>query len=245
MPFLPLVVLGLLATRPWTNWSRSWLFTMAILGASAAGLVRLHATGGYCTVRHGLVPAMLLILLGAGGLAWLMQSLVIPGRWLGRGDERFRLGPAVWGAALAALVGIPQVRGMTTEHGSFAVYRDAGAWIAQQTVDKPGKIVDLTGWSLFFSEQSGYPFSEVHWAAADPNTRWVVVREAHVHGRWHYTQYVRQMIDGREPIALIPPHPARGELQIRIYDRLAPKPAIVAEKPLPAEKDAAVQRARR
>ena len=46
------------------------------------GLVRLHATGGYCTVRHALIPAMLLWLAAAHGLAWIIRSCVIEGHWL-------------------------------------------------------------------------------------------------------------------------------------------------------------------
>jgi hypothetical protein len=225
---MPLVLLGLVTARPWSSRARVWLFTGLIVVISAVGLVRLHATGGYCTVRHGLVPGMLLTLAAANGLAWLMRSIVIPGAWLGRGDERFRLGPAVWAAVLAGFVAVPHLQAMTPYHGSFAAYRDAGDWIARTKARDHGKVLDMTDWSLFFSGQPGFKFSQVQWAAIDPNTRWIVAREAHVRGRWFYTRAVRDLIDGREPVVTFPAHPAPREVQVRIYDRRAPKPATLA-----------------
>jgi hypothetical protein len=227
-PIWPLVLLGLAVVRPWSTRARVWLFTGLVVVMAAAGLIRLHATGGYCTVRHALVPALLLTLAAAHGIAWLMQTIVIPGAWLGHKDERFRLGPAVWGAILAAFVLIPPARAMTPFHGSFAVYRDAGSWIANTKSHDYGKVLDLTDWSLYFSGQEGFKFSEIHWAAIDPNTRWVVVRDAHLRGRWHYSRIVRDLIAGREPVIAIPEHPAPGGLQVRIYDRRAPKTAVAA-----------------
>jgi hypothetical protein len=228
IPLLPLAVLGLVMARPWSTRARVWLFTGLIVGASVVGLIRLHATGGYLTTRHALVPGMLLILAAANGLGWLMNSLVIPGEWLGRAGERFRLGPAVWATLLVGIVVIPQVQAMTPYHGSFAAYRDAGTWLAQTKSHEHGKVLDLTDWSLFFSGQPGFKYSEVHWAAIDPNTRWVVVRDAHLRGRWSYTRTVHDLIADQEPVVRFPANPAPGEIQVRIYDRRAPKVASTA-----------------
>lgn len=230
-PLLPLVVLGLVTARPWSARARIWLFTGLIVTASAFGLIRLHATGGYCTVRHGLIPAMLLTLAAANGLAWLMNSIVIPGRWFGYGEERLRLGPGVWAALLAGFIATPHVQAMTSFHGSFAAYRDAGAWIAQTKSQGHGKVLDMTDWSLFFSGQPGFKFSEVHWAAIDPNTRWVVVRDAHLRGRWNFGPVVRRLIAGRDPILAIPPKPDPQSIQILIYDRQSPLRPSIAQQP--------------
>ena len=45
------------------------------------------------------------------------------------------------------------------------------------------------------------------------------MRGPHVEGRWPYAQVIRELIGGREPVALIPARPAPGQLQVRIYDR--------------------------
>ncbi len=238
-PLLVIAVLGLLAMRPWSSRAPVWLFTTIMLAASAAGLVRLHATGGYCTVRHALIPCLLLTMAAANGFGWLMQTVVIPGKWLGRGEERFRLGPAVWAGILGALVITPHVRGMTPFGGSFAAYRDAGDWIAETTPKEPGKVLDLTNWALYFSDRPGMQFADIHTAVWDPETRWIVVRSAHLRGRWNYTPMVKNLIGNREPVALIPPHADPTQVQVRIYDRRMPNPPTVAVQPDATKADAA------
>jgi Dolichyl-phosphate-mannose-protein mannosyltransferase len=224
-PLLPLVILGLVVARPWTARARIWLFTGIIVIASALALVRLHATGGYCTARHALVPGMLLSLAAAHGLAWLMRSVVIDGRWFGRAEERFRPGPAVWAALLAVLVASPYSRAMTASKGSFDIYREAGSWIAQKKAVEHGKVLDLTDWTLFFSQtgrDQSFEFANVHWGVLDPTTRWVVVRDAHIEGHWHYSRLLQDFLGGREPVAMIPLDPRPGQLQICIYDLRVP-----------------------
>src|SRR5208282_393782 len=82
-PLVPLALLGLVVMPRGPARARTWLFFGVVLLASAIGLVRLHATSGYCTVRHGLVPGLILILAAAHGLTWLMARISIPGDWLG------------------------------------------------------------------------------------------------------------------------------------------------------------------
>jgi hypothetical protein len=221
LPLLALAALGLWVARPWTIRARIWLFAGIIIALSALGLVRLHVTGGYCTVRHALIPAMLLRLAAAHGIAWLTCSIVIDGRWLGQPGGRFRPGPAVWAAALAGLLGYPFFQVATQVPGSFSNYRDAGSWLAQVTSRAPGKILDMTDWSLFFSQRPGFNLRDVEWGALDPDTRWVVARRAHLQGRWRYTRLVQGLIGGREPVVVFPHHPLPGQLQIRIFDRWA------------------------
>jgi 4-amino-4-deoxy-L-arabinose transferase-like glycosyltransferase len=79
----PLSALGLLSIRPSPARARLWLFLGVVLLASAVGLVRLHATTGYCTVRRGLIPGTILLLAAAHGATWLLGRLYVPGKWLG------------------------------------------------------------------------------------------------------------------------------------------------------------------
>ena len=83
-------------------------------------------------------------------------------------------------------------------------------------------MLDLTNWSLFFSERPGYSFAHVYEAPSDPNVRWIVVRDIHLKGHWHYSEVIRGLIGDRQPVALLPAQARGKEVQIRIYDRLAP-----------------------
>jgi len=232
-------VLGLLVARPWTVRARIWLFLGIILGLSVLALVRLHVTGGYCTARHTLVPALLFWLAAAHGLAWLIRSIAIDGRWLGLAEGRFRPGPAPWALALGALIAIPLLPFTTQVQGSFASYRDAGQWLALVTAKVPGKVLDMTDWSLFFSDQPGFKLKDIQAAASDPNTRWIVARYAHLRGHWVYSRMLQDLVHGREPAMLFPAHPKPGQLQIRVYDRWAPPgaapPAVAGGSSPPEE----------
>jgi hypothetical protein len=189
--------------------------------------VRLYATGGYLTARHALIPGVILTLAAAFGLVWLTTKISIPGRWVGMASDRIRPGPAVWAGLIATLVVIPYLRTLgPLRAGPFAAYHTAGDWLARNTGTHE-EVLDLTDWSLFFSRRPGYHFADVYRAPRDPNTRWIVVRQPHIEGHWHYSQVVRDLIDGREAVALFPPRPGPNEMQIRIYDRLSP-PALAA-----------------
>ena len=208
---------------------RAWLFLSIVLAASAVALVRLHATGGYCTVRHGLVPGMILTMVAGNGLAWLMLKAAIPGRWLGVDSERLRPGPAVWAVFFVLVIVLPNVRvRVPAKPGPFDVYQSTGRWIAEHA-GTTGQVLDLTDWSLFFSQRRGFPFASVYDAPKHPEIRWIVVRKPHVEGRWHYSQVIRQLIGNREPVALIPAHASSDQIQIRIYDRESPLSAEIAK----------------
>ena len=153
-----------------------------------------------------------------------MSKVAIPGRWLGRASERLRPGPAIWATLLVLFVVLPNVRALGPSiPGPYSVYRSTGDWLARNT-NGSGGVLDMTDWSLYFSERPGYPFAKVYEAPSHPDIRWVVVRKPHVEGHWHYSQVIRDLIGEREPVALIPSHPADHQVQIRIYDRQAPLP---------------------
>jgi hypothetical protein len=218
-PLLPLSVLGLLMIVSSPARARLWLFLGVVLLASAVGLVRLHATTGYCTVRHGLIPGTILLLAAAHGATWLIGRLSIPGQWLGLEQERFSPGPAVWAVLLVMIVVGPRLRDPgPTVPGPFHAYRDVADWLAQNCGESE-RILDLTDWSLYFSQRPGYRFAQVYDAPADPRTRWVVARAPHLDGKWNYTKVVRELAGGRAPVAVVPARPEPGQLQLQIFDR--------------------------
>ena len=230
-PLIPLTVLGACVARKIEDRARLWLFFGVIVTASAVGLVRLHATGGYLTVRHALIPGVLLILLAAHGLVWLMRSVSLDGRTLGLGEGRLRPGPAVWAVVIGLLATWPLFQARTPFRGSFTPYRQAGLWIEEQPgVD--GRVLDLTDWSLFFGGKTGEGFEDLDHATPLPETRWLVLREAHLKGHNHAGEIARTLVEGRAPMARFPEHPAPGQLQVLVYDLSVPaSPSAVAGAP--------------
>jgi 4-amino-4-deoxy-L-arabinose transferase-like glycosyltransferase len=218
-PLFPLALLGLVLAGYDRARARTGLFLAIIMVASAFALVRLHATGGYCTARHGLIPGMLLTLAAARAITWLMAKLAIPGRWFGLTEEHLRPGKVAWTLLVASLILVAESTHALGPFnaGPYSVYRAAAQWLAANTrADE--HVLDLTDWSLYFSRRSGYQFANVYEAPADPQTRWIVVRQPHVEGHWHYSEVVRELIGGREPVASLPPHAGPNQVQIQIYD---------------------------
>jgi hypothetical protein len=214
-----MAVLGIALAGVQTARIRAWLFLGIVLAGSAVGLVRLHATGGYCTVRHGLVPGMILTMAAAHGLTVVLNRVTIPGRWLRLGQDRLRPGPAVWAVLLACLVVFPNLRPLgPCNAGSYSAYHAAARWIAQHAGPAEG-ILDLTDWSLYFSQRAGSRFADVYDAGGDPSLRWILVRPPQVEGPRPYSRVIRDLIAGRAPVALIPPHAGPDQVQIRVYDR--------------------------
>jgi hypothetical protein len=229
-PLLPMaalgVVLSLVLARSREAAARTWLFLGILLAASGLALVRLHATSGYLTARHGLIPDMILILAAAHGLGWLVRQAVLAGHRHGWAPQGLRPGPVFWAIGILVLFsGFPALRAAETRQADpFAVYRATGQWIASHAAPTE-QVLDLTEWSLFFSQRTGYVFATVYDAPADPRTRWVVVRQPHLQGRWPFSKVLRELIAGREPVALVPPHPGPGAYQVRIYDLASARPA--------------------
>ncbi|MFI5459031.1 MAG: glycosyltransferase family 39 protein [Isosphaerales bacterium] len=235
-PLLPFSLIGLLLAVRSRARVRAWLFLGIVLAVSAVALVRLHATGGYLTARHALVPGTILTLAAASGLTWLTSRISIPGRWLGLAHEQFRPGPAVWAVLVALLLINPYLRSLGPFlPGPFSVYHTTGEWLAQNT-RADDEVLDLTDWSLYFSRRAGYRSADVYEAPADPKTRWIVVPKPIVEVDWHYRHLVGELIGGREAVALIPPDAGPNQMQIRIYDRRGPGP-LAATMPNPPGAD--------
>jgi hypothetical protein len=222
-PLLPLSALGLaVALRgAGRERARAWLFVGVVGLTAVIGLVRLHATGGYCTVRHALIPGTFLTLAAAHGLAWVIRSVSFEARWFGLGEGRFRPGPAVWALAVAALLAWPLYGTWTPYNSSFASYRMAASWLEEHP-EADGRVLDLTDWSLWFSGRRGAGFPQVLEAVDRPETRFLVVRDAHLNGHLHYNEVLRRRVGGRAPVARFPERRGPGRVRVEVYDLSAP-----------------------
>jgi 4-amino-4-deoxy-L-arabinose transferase-like glycosyltransferase len=228
-PLFPFALVGLVLAARMRGRARAMVFLALVLVASALALVRLHATGGYCTARHGLVPVMLLTLAAAHSIVWIMTKIANSCRWYGLSGMLLQHGRAAWTALIVLLIfAVLKTHDLgPLNSGPFSVYRATGEWLARHA-NGDEHVLDLTGWPLFFSGRPGYSFSEVYDAPADPRTRWIVVRQPHVDGHWYYSHVLRDLLGGRDPVALVPAHARANQVQIRIYDRRAPLSPIAA-----------------
>jgi hypothetical protein len=200
--------------------SRTWAFLGVVLVVSALALVRLHATAGYCSPRNALAPAMILILIAAGGLDRLMSATAVPGRLVGLPQERLTPGPVIWAVVVALLVAVPRFREPDAPTpGPFNVYWDAGRWLAGSATN--GEILDLTDWSLYFSRRPGTTFARVREAAGDPSIRWVVATRSQVERASTYAPTIRELIGDRPPVAVLASGEGENRVQIQIFERAA------------------------
>lgn len=204
---------------------RTWLFLGVLLATYGLGLIRLHATAGYCTERNALAPGLILTLVAAGGIDLLVRRVGVPGSIVGFPRDRLQPGPVVWAAFVGLTVFAPRFREpVVPTPGPFNVYWDAGRWLADAAGE--GQVLDLTDWSLYFSRRSGSTFADLRDAGDDPDVRWVVATATQVDGPSTYADEVRALIGGRPPVALLPATPEPGQVQVRIYDRGVPADAL-------------------
>lgn len=213
---LPFAGLGLIAgcKRRGAVRARAWLLLGVVSLGWFLALVRLHATGGYCTPRHALILALPLFAAAGSGLrvasAWLVGTV-----------GRRGLSPA-WVPYAAALLltasGVPElVRPLNAGYGG---YRDAGLWLTRNARDGDG-VVDVTGWSLFYAGRGGYTFANLHDAPADPALRWVVARDAHLAGPWGYCRRLEALVAGSRVVAQFPEKSVKGMSRVTVFERPA------------------------
>ncbi len=186
--------------------------------------MRLHATGGYCTPRHALVLSLPLILAAAAGLDWLLRSVTIPGRWIGE-EGSLRPGPAIWALALIGFAAYSAPKLSEPLNAPYRGYRLAAEWLTKN-VHAGIPIVDVSGWSIYYSWKQGYTFANLPHAVNDPSARYVVVRENHLHGPWTYCKILQSMVTDLDPIQTFPApnDPAsQGAAKVFIFDRQAPR----------------------
>ena len=217
IPLLPLALLGFVLAWPPGDKSRMWVFLTVVMVAWTLALIRLFATGGYCTPRHTLILAYPLIAAAAAGLIHGLRLVSIPGRWVGQPGERFTIGPIGVLGTLVALTFVFKADLQAPLNSQFAGYRGAAEYL-DRNVPKGDKVVDLTGWSLFYGERSGYTFANLIEAMGDRELTRVVVRDAHLNGPWEYCAQIHQLIGDRKPVATFPEHPAPKQSQVFVYD---------------------------
>jgi hypothetical protein len=230
----PLLVLGIVGVfgairRTWATQGRLWLLMGIIATASIFALMRLHATGGYCSARHAMILALPLILAAGSALDRILTLLPIPGRWFGLGpEEKFEAGPILWIGAIVGFVALNFAAFSEPVNFSKAGYKDAGAWVAEHV--PPGeKVVDVTGLTLFYSGHPGYTFANLIQAPQDPNLHWVVVRDNHLRGPWTYCKRLGSLVEGLNPVATFPADAKPGQARVYVFE----KPARVAAANLP------------
>ncbi|MFO0952738.1 MAG: glycosyltransferase family 39 protein [Isosphaeraceae bacterium] len=213
-PLLPFAALGLAATarRRFRGHSRAWVFLGVMLVGASLALVRLHATGGYCTPRHALIVALPLIAAAAAGLRASYASALR----LAAGLRRRRLPLPHVAAVLLVVPGVPDL--MVPLNSEAGAYRDAGHWLARHVAPQE-HVVDLTGWSLYYGARPGYVFANLHEAPGDRALRWVVAREAHVKGPWGYCEKVRGLLAGAKVVARFPAERVPGRSQVTVFER--------------------------
>ena len=217
IPLLPLALLGFIFAWPPGERARPWIFLSIVMIAWALALIRLHVTGGYCTPRHAMILAYPMIASAAFGLRRLLGSIAIPGRWIGREDGLYKAGPIVWIAALMGLVMVYKADLVAPINDQFYGYRGAAAYL-KANVPADAKVVDLTGWSLFYGEHKGYTFANLIEAMGDRDVTRVVVRDAHLKGRWEYCQQLKQLIGDHKPVMTYPEHPVDKQSIVFVYD---------------------------
>ncbi len=223
LPLMVLAAVGIALAWPPGPRARAWLFLGVVGLAAALALTRLHATGGYCTGRHAMVVALLLIPAAAAGLDRLIDGIAIPGRWVGLEDGRYKAGPAVWALALVGIAAWFGPQTLSPLNAGSRGYRDAGLWLRGDAMAPGTPVVDVTGWSLFYGERKGYTFANVGYANQDPNVRFLVVREAHLAGPWTYCVQLRSMVEGLKPVKTFPENPQPDQSRVLVYD-LASRP---------------------
>ena len=136
-------------------------------------------------------------------------------------------------AVLAGFVAINARELLAPINAGWGGYRAASDWLAKQVNVPPDeRIVDVTGWTLFYGQRPGYTFANLVEAPADPDLRWVVVREAHLHGPWDYCQQIRSLVAGLEPVASFPENPGRRQAVVYIFDRKAQPTQAASKLPL-------------
>jgi 4-amino-4-deoxy-L-arabinose transferase-like glycosyltransferase len=233
-PMLLLAPFGIIAFRGRGN-RRQLLLMGSIVAGWVLALIRLHATGGYCTPRHALIAALPIIGAGGAGIARLIESGT---DWLERSgrvaiESRRRIERFAPVVVLGGLVAWWLPSTLAPLNRGYLGYRQAGEWLAAQT-DPNARVFDLKGWAIFYSEHPGYSFARIAEGTEDRGVRWLVAHDSLLNGPWFYCDIVRNMVQGRRPVASFPARPERGIARVHVFD-LAPtsgvSPSEVASKP--------------
>ncbi len=221
-PLLLLAPVGIAVSCSGPARRRSWLFLGVMLGLCALAMIRVHAVAGYCTPRHAVIIAWVLILAGGAGLersaSFLVRaaSRLLRDRWtterLNLASKPIALGACLlaWGPAIAAPI-----------DSGFAGYRQAGEWLGRAATAGE-HVIDPKGLSLFYAGEPGYTFATLTDGSHDPAVRWVVLHDALLSGPWDYCTLLRGLVDDRRPAQVFPTKHLRGTAQVYVFDLSRP-----------------------
>jgi hypothetical protein len=231
VPLLPLALVGLvLVYRSWSpsglgsepsdagGRGRQWLFGAIIAAASVLALLRLHATGGYCSPRHALILSLLLLPAAAFGL---QQAVAVASRFLAPripACSRATVGPGLWSLVLGGLACLLLPRTLAPVNEGLGGYKTAGLWLRERVA--PGvRVVDVSGWAIYYGRLDGYTFANLIHAPNDPAARWIVAREAHLRGPWPYCKLLRGLVGDAKPVVVFHSANPRHTTTVFVFDR--------------------------
>jgi 4-amino-4-deoxy-L-arabinose transferase-like glycosyltransferase len=223
LPLLLLAPAGIALSCAGATERRLWLFLAIMLGLCALALIRVHAMAGYCTPRHAVTVAWVLILAGGAATEWVATSLGrVMERFLGGWSTMGRVGVAskaivfltclaAWGPAMTAPI-----------DSGFSGYRQAGEWLA--TFATAGeRVIDPKGLSIFYAHQQGYTFATLVNGSRDRAVRWVVLHDALLHGPWDYCTLLRALVGDRPATRVFPVNRVPGTAQVYVFDLSQPR----------------------
>jgi hypothetical protein len=215
-PLLVLAIIGLCAGNGNADRGRKRLFLSLILIGWLAALVRLHATGGYCTPRHAMIFSFPVIAAAAHGLHYLVGLSTI--RILPRAvDNRAMLGGTLIGCCLVAMVVFYGHALIAPINSGFRGYRQAGEWLGAHT-PRDARVLDVKGWASFYGGRAGYTFEDIAQAQHDPALGWVVVHDALLVGPWSYCETLRRLVGNRSPIKTFPEKRLPGTARVQVFE---------------------------
>ena len=228
LPLLALATIGLPFAWIRSSNRRGFLLLGLVLIGWPLALVRLHATGGYCSPRHTLIVALPLLAAAAAGFRTLAAVMVMIGKRVADREPPMgviRLAPWV----LVAMLALAERKALLAPvNAGAAGYRQAGLWLAEHA-SADEHVADVTGWSQFYGARAGYVFANLIEAPADPALRWVIVRDAHLQGPWPYCERLRGLVVGAKLVVRFPPTASAGRSRVSIYERPRRAPEQQAE----------------
>jgi hypothetical protein len=216
-PLLVLAIVGLFAARGNTAGGRKGLFLALTLIGWLLALVRLHATGGYCTPRHALIFALPVIAAAAQGLNSLVERCTARCLSGATAHRRALLGGALIGTCLGAGTVLYGRDLIAPVNPGFRGYRQAGEWLAAHSL-RDARVLDLKGWATFYGERAGYTFEDLAQAEHDPGLGWIVAHDALLIGPWYYCEALRRVVGDRSPVKSFPAERRPGIAQVHIFE---------------------------